>query len=123
MLREYGANKISMIVTYPPVRYAMQVLIFPPRKNSWHTNKYRDTVSTTDIAHKVARTLGADFVAYNNTSTLAKAISLPERELCFTYATGDYSSLGVKPLFKSRAVLKEEVKRPLNQIPLELSLR
>jgi amidophosphoribosyltransferase len=65
-----------------------------------------ETVRTTDIAHKVAHSLGADFVAYNNTSTLAKAINIAEKELCFTCTTGDYSPLGVKPLFKSRAVLK-----------------
>ena len=108
MLREYGANKISMIVTYPPVRYPCYAGIdFPSQEELLaYQQVQEDTVSTTDIAHKVARTLGADFVAYNNTSTLAKAISLPERELCFTCTTGDYSSLGVKPLFKSRAVLK-----------------
>jgi amidophosphoribosyltransferase len=108
MLREYGANKISMIVTYPPVRYPCYAGIdFPSQEELLaYQQAKEDTVGIIDIAHKVARTLGADFVAYNNTSTLAKAITLPEKELCFTCATGDYSPLGVKPLFKSRAVLK-----------------
>lgn len=108
MLREYGAKKISMIVTYPPVRYPCYAGIdFPSQEELLaYQQVQEETVRTTDIAHKVAHSLGADFVAYNNTSTLAKAINIAEKELCFTCTTGDYSPLGVKPLFKSRAVLK-----------------
>jgi amidophosphoribosyltransferase len=97
-----------MIVTYPPVRYPCYAGIdFPSQEELLaYQQAKEDTVGITKIAHRVARTLGADFVAYNNTSTLAKAINIPEKELCFTCATGDYSPLGVKPLFKSRAVLK-----------------
>lgn len=108
MLREYGANKISMIITYPPVRYPCYAGIdFPSQDELLAYQQVRqDTVGTTEIAHKVALALGADFVAYNNTSTLARAITIPEEELCFTCTTGDYSPLGVKPLFKSRASMK-----------------
>ena len=108
MLREYGANKISMIVTYPPIRYPCYAGIdFPSQDELLAYQQMKDdSVGTADIAHKVARSLGADFVAYNDTSTLARAIGIPETELCFTCTTGDYSALGVKPLFKSRAVLK-----------------
>jgi amidophosphoribosyltransferase len=31
---------------------------------------------------------------------------LPVEELCFTCSTGDYSSLGIKPIFKSREEMK-----------------
>jgi amidophosphoribosyltransferase len=108
MLREYGAKKISVIVTYPPVRYPCYAGIdFPSQEELLaYQQVQEETVGTTDIAHKVAHSLGADFVAYNNTSTLAKAINIAEKELCFTCTTGDYSPLGVKPLFKSRAMLK-----------------
>ncbi|HZD34357.1 MAG TPA: amidophosphoribosyltransferase [Nitrososphaeraceae archaeon] len=108
MLREYGANKISMIITYPPVRYPCYAGIdFPSQDELLAYQQVRqDAVGTTEIAQKVALALGADFVAYNNTSTLARAITLPEEELCFTCTTGDYSPLGVKPLFKSRASMK-----------------
>ncbi len=108
LLREYGANKISMIVTYPPIRYPCYAGIdFPSQDELLAYQQMKDdSVGTADIAHKVARSLGADFVAYNDTSTLARAIGIPETELCFTCTTGDYSALGVKPLFKSRAVLK-----------------
>ena len=108
ILREYGANKINMIVTYPPVRYPCYAGIdFPSQEELLaYQQVQEETIGIQDIAYKVARTLGADFVAYNNTSTLARAINIPEKELCFTCTTGDYSPLGVKPLFKSRAVLK-----------------
>jgi amidophosphoribosyltransferase len=108
MLRDSGAWKISMIITYPPVRYPCYAGIdFPSQDELLAYQQVRDdNVSTGKIAAKVAQTIGADFVAYNDTSTLAKAINLPENELCFTCTTGDYSPLGVKPLFRSRAMIK-----------------
>jgi amidophosphoribosyltransferase len=108
MLRDSGAWKISMIITYPPVRYPCYAGIdFPSQDELLAYQQVRDdNVGTRDIADKVAQSIGADFVAYNNTSTLAKAINIPENELCFTCTTGDYSPLGVKPLFRSRAMIK-----------------
>ena len=108
MLREYGANKISMIVTYPPVRYPCYAGIDFPSQDELlaYQQVGENTVGPTEISQKVAQALGADFVAYNDTSTLARAITIPKEELCFTCTTGDYSPLGVKPLFKSRASMK-----------------
>jgi amidophosphoribosyltransferase len=45
-------------------------------------------------------------VGFNDTSNLAKAIGLPEEELCFTCSTGDYSPLGIRPVFKTRQEMK-----------------
>ena len=108
MLREYGANKISMIVTYPPVRYPCYAGIDFPSQDELlaYQQVGENTVGPTEISQKVAQALGADFVAYNDTSTLARAITIPQEELCFTCTTGDYSPLGVKPLFKSRESMK-----------------
>lgn len=108
MLREYGANKISMIITYPPVRYPCYAGIDFPSQDELlaYQQVGENTVGPTEISQKVAQALGADFVAYNDTSTLARAITIPQEELCFTCTTGDYSPLGVKPLFKSRASMK-----------------
>ena len=52
--------------------------------------------------------IGADYVAYNDTSNLARAIGMPEEELCFTCSTGNYAPLGIKPVFKTRAQIKGE---------------
>lgn len=108
MLRNSGAKKINMIVTYPPVRYPCYAGIdFPSQEELLAYQQVRDnTVGTREIAQKIAVSIGADFVAYNNTTTLARAINLPEKELCFTCTSGDYSPLGVKPLFKPHTHLK-----------------
>jgi len=97
-----------MIVTYPPVRYPCYAGIdFPSQEELLAYQQVRDNaVGTREIAHKIAVSIGADFVAYNNTTTLARAINLPEKELCFTCTSGDYSPLGVKPLFKPHTDLK-----------------
>jgi amidophosphoribosyltransferase len=56
----------------------------------------------------VSQVIGADHVAYNDTANLAKAIGMPEEELCFTCSTGNYAPLGIKPMFKSRVQMKGE---------------
>ena len=61
-----------------------------------------------DLNIKIAKLIDADKVFYNDTTNLAKAIGIPERELCFTCSTGDYTSLGMKPKFKSREEVKGE---------------
>jgi amidophosphoribosyltransferase len=62
--------------------------------------------SASDIGSKIAKIIGADYVGYNDTLNLAKAIGIPEDELCFSCSTGDYSPLGIKPIFKSREQMK-----------------
>ena len=43
-----------------------------------------------------------DFLGYNDPENLARAIGIPVNSMCFTCATGDYSSLGIKPIFKGQ---------------------
>jgi amidophosphoribosyltransferase len=64
--------------------------------------------SSSIIGERVANVIGADYVAYNDTSNLAQAIGMPEQELCFTCSTGDYTSLGIRPQFKTRIEMKGE---------------
>jgi amidophosphoribosyltransferase len=64
--------------------------------------------SNTDIASKVSKVIGADYVAYNDTLNLSNAIGISSEDLCFSCSTGDYSPLGIKPIFKSRAQTKGE---------------
>ena len=107
-LRSSGAKKINMLVTYPPIRYPCYAGIDFPSQNellAYQQSKAGD-ISKTDLEAKVSKVIGADFVAYNNTSNLANAIGLPKEELCFTCTTGDYSSLGLKPIFKTREEMK-----------------
>ena len=106
-LRSARAKKINMLVTYPPIRYPCYAGIDFPSQNELLAYQQSDgDISKTDLEAKVSRVIGADFVAYNNTSNLANAIGLPKEELCFTCTTGDYSSLGLKPIFKTREEMK-----------------
>ena len=57
---------------------------------------------------KIIKLIVADKVFYNDTKNLAKAIGIEEEELCFTCSTGNYSSLGITPKFRTREEVKGE---------------
>jgi amidophosphoribosyltransferase len=109
MLRAAGAKKISMIVTYPPIRYPCYAGIdFPSQEELIAFQQTKNETATEKISQSISKIIGADFTAYNDNSTLAEAIGIPEDELCFTCSTGDYTSLGIKPIFKTRKQMKGE---------------
>ena len=57
---------------------------------------------------KVRNDIGADFLGYNDSENLANAVGIPHDSMCFTCFTGNYSSLGIKPVFKTRIKMKGE---------------
>lgn len=104
-LRQAGARRISMIVSYPAIRFPCYAGIdFPSREELIASN------IESDLGREVARLIKADFVGYNDPDTLASAIGLPRDELCFTCSTGDYTNLGLieKPIFRNRKEVKGE---------------
>ena len=106
-IRRAGAKKVSILVTYPPIRFPCYAGIdFPSQDELLAYREAMNEKSEINIASKISQRIGADYVGYNHTSDLAKAIGLPETELCFTCSTGDYSPLGIKPIFKSREEMK-----------------
>src|ERR687898_336083 len=106
-LRRSGASKISMLITYPPIRFPCYAGIdFPSQEELLAYRTAKNEQSQVGIANKISESIGADFVGFNDTSNLAKAIGLPEEELCFTCSTGDYSPLGIRPVFKTRQEMK-----------------
>ena len=106
-IRRAGAKKVSILVTYPPIRFPCYAGIdFPSQDELLAYREAMNEKSEINIASKVSQRIGADYVGYNDTSNLSKAIGLPETELCFTCSTGDYSPLGIKPVFKSREEMK-----------------
>jgi amidophosphoribosyltransferase len=106
-IRRAGAKKVSILVTYPPIRFPCYAGIdFPSQDELLAYREAMNEKSEINIASKISQRIGADYVGYNDTSNLAKAIGLPETELCFTCSTGDYSPLGIKPIFKSREEMK-----------------
>jgi amidophosphoribosyltransferase len=107
LLRSAGASKISLIVTFPPIRFPCYAGIdFPSQEELLaHTQSLDPNINP---ASKIAEILGADTVIYNDTSNLSAAIGIDEKELCFSCSTGDYTPLGIKPMFKSRQQVKGE---------------
>ena len=109
-IRAAGAKKVSMLITYPPIRFPCYAGIdFPSQEELLAYRQAKEMQSEISIGSKISKVIGADYVGYNDTSNLAKAIGLPKEELCFTCSTGNYSSLGIKPIFKSRAQMKGDI--------------
>lgn len=108
-LRMVGAKRVSLVVTYPPIRYPCYAGIDFPSQEELVAFQHGSTEeSNSAVGPRVAQVIGADSVAYNDTANLAKAIGMPEEELCFTCSTGNYTSLGIRPVFKSRIQMKGE---------------
>jgi len=108
-LRRAGAKKISMVITFPPIRFPCYAGIdFPSQDELVTFFDGSKEHSEMEVTEKVRQIIGADFLGYNDAKNLADAIGIDANLLCFTCSTGDYSSLGIKPVFKSRAEIKGE---------------
>jgi len=107
-LRRAGAKKISMLITYPPIRFPCYAGIDFPSMNELATFVDGSKLSEEEIIEKVRSDIGADFLGYNDAENLAAAIGMPKDILCFTCSTGNYDSLGIKPEFRTREEMKGE---------------
>jgi amidophosphoribosyltransferase len=106
-LKRAGAKKISMLITYPPIKYPCYAGIDFPSQDELATGA-NQFGSDEEIIEKIRNDIGADFLGYNDAQNLANAIGIPLDSLCFTCTTGDYSTLGIKPTFKTRQEMKGE---------------
>lgn len=107
-LRRAGAKKISMVITYPPIRFPCYAGIDFPSQEELATYVDGKDVTLEQITEKVRCDIGADFLGYNDSENLANAIGIPHDSMCFTCSTGNYDSLGIKPSFKTRIEMKGE---------------
>ena len=107
-LKRAGAKKISMLITYPPIRFPCYAGIDFPSQDELATFVNGDELSEEEIIEKVRSDIGADFLGYNDAENLANAVGISKDSLCFTCSTGNYDSLGIKPEFKTRAEMKGE---------------
>ena len=107
-LRRAGARKISMLITYPQIRFPCYAGIDFPSQEELATYMNGKESSIEEITEKVRNDIGADFLGYNDSENLANAVGIPHDSMCFTCFTGDYSSLGIKPTFKTRLEMKGE---------------
>ena len=108
-LRKAGASKITMLITYPPIRYPCYAGIDFPSQDELATYIDDKKYSEEEIIENVRRDIGADFLGYNDPENLANAIGIQKDSLCFTCTSGDYTSLGITPVFKTRKEMKGEV--------------
>ncbi|MGI0027805.1 MAG: amidophosphoribosyltransferase, partial [Nitrosopumilaceae archaeon] len=108
-LRRAGAKKISMVITFPPIKFPCYAGIdFPSQEELVTFFDNNAECSEEAMVEKVRQVVGADFLGYNDAKNLADAIGIDVASMCFTCSTGDYSPLGIKPIFKSRAEIKGE---------------
>ena len=107
-LRKAGARKISLLITYPPIKFPCYAGIDFPSQEELATFSDNKDYSDEQIIEKVRNDIGADFLGYNDPENLSRAIGISTNSLCFTCTTGDYSSLGIKPVFKTRKEMKGE---------------
>ena len=105
-LRKGGARKISLVITYPPIKFPCFAGIDFPSQEELATYTDGKDYSDEQIIEKVRNDIGADFLGYNDPENLARAIGIPVDSMCFTCTTGNYSSLGIKPIFKTLAQLE-----------------
>ena len=105
-LRRAGARKISLLITYPPIKFPCYAGIDFPSQEELATFSDNKDYSDEQIIEKVRHDIGADFLGYNDPENLSRAIGISTNSLCFTCTTGDYSSLGIKPVFKTRKEMK-----------------
>ena len=105
-LRKAGARKISLLITYPPIKFPCYAGIDFPSQEELATFSDNKDYSDEQVIEKVRHDIGADFLGYNDEKTLAEAIGIPVDSMCFTCASGNYEPLGIKPKFKTRQEMK-----------------
>ncbi len=107
-LKRAGAKKISMLITYPPIRFPCYAGIDFPSQDELATFVNGNELSEEEITEKVRSDIGADFLGYNDAENLANAVGISKDSMCFTCSSGNYDSLGIKPEFKTREEMKGE---------------
>ncbi|MFB5627650.1 MAG: amidophosphoribosyltransferase, partial [Nitrosarchaeum sp.] len=107
-LRRAGAKKISMVITYPPIKFPCYAGIDFPSQDELATFSDGKDLSEEELTEMVRKSIGADFLGYNDAENLANAVGIPKDSMCFTCSSGNYDSLGITPQFKTRIEMKGE---------------
>lgn len=106
-LRDAGAKKVYMVVTFPPIRHPCYMGIdFPTRGELLANRVDGESVSIFDLNERVANEIGVDGLGYNDIGGLAEGIGLGQDEMCFACTTGVYLGLKRAPVVRTRAEMK-----------------
>ena len=108
-LRRAGAKKISMLITYPQINYPCYAGIDFPSQEELATFTDGKEMTTEEITEMVRKSIGVDFLGYNDAENLADAVGMPKDSMCFTCSSGNYDSLGIKPDFTKREQVKAKI--------------
>ena len=106
-LREAGAKKVYMVVTFPPIRNPCYMGIdFPTREEllANRVNGEADTIA--EINKRVAKEIGVDGLGYNDIPGLSQGIGLSQDEMCFACVSGVYLGLKKDPVIRTREEMK-----------------
>ena len=107
-LRRAGARKISMVITYPPIKFPCYAGIDFPSQDELATFSNGKEMNLQETTEMVRQSIGADFLGYNDAENLADAVGIPKDSMCFTCSSGNYESLGITPEFRTREEMKGE---------------
>ncbi|MCE9653321.1 MAG: amidophosphoribosyltransferase [Nitrosarchaeum sp.] len=107
-LRRAGAKKISMVITYPPIKFPCYAGIDFPSQEELATFSDGQNMTDEELTEMVRKSIGADFLGYNDAENLARAVGISKDSMCFTCSSGNYDSLGITPEFKTRIEMKGE---------------
>ncbi len=106
-LREAGARKVYMVVTFPPIRHPCYMGIDFPTREELLANKVNGHSDTTaEINKRIAREIGVDGLGYNDIAGLTEGIGLGLDESCFACTTGVYLGLKKDPVIRTREEMK-----------------
>jgi amidophosphoribosyltransferase len=106
-LRDAGAKKVYMVVTFPPIRHPCYMGIdFPTREELLANRVDRETHSIAELNKRVANEIGVDGLGYNDIRGLTEGIGLHQDEMCFACTTGQYLGLKKTPIIRTRTEMK-----------------
>ncbi len=98
-----------MLITYPQINYPCYAGIDFPSQEELATFTNGKDMSTDEITEMVRKSIGVDFLGYNDAENLADAVGMSTDSMCFTCSSGNYDSLGIKPDFTKREQVKAKI--------------
>ncbi len=108
MLKRADAREISLMSTFPPIRFPCYMGIDHPSHSELIAYREAAGEALEGVGAKVAEKLGIAFVGYMDPLSISRAIGVPVGSLCFSCVTGDYSKLNFTPQISSRVEIKQE---------------
>ena len=112
-LQNANARSISLLSTFPPIRYPCFMGIDFPTSDELIAYRVAANDELERVGEKVARKLGIEFVGYLDPLSISEALGLPVNSLCFSCVDGDYGKLNSIPQIRSRAEIKGEEIAPI----------